>query len=327
MSKFVDYAEISVKGGNGGSGCVSFRREKYVPKGGPDGGNGGDGGNVIIKVDPHLNTLLDFKYRRSYRAEKGKNGKGKNQNGKRGEDVVIKVPPGTLVKDLEMEELLTDLVSDGQFVVAAKGGKGGRGNAHFATPTERAPRKCETGQKGEQRKLSLELKVLADVGIVGYPNAGKSTLLARLSQAKPKIDDYPFTTLYPNLGLVRLRDYHSFVLADIPGLIRGAHKGKGLGLEFLRHIQRTRILIFLLDITSPDPGDQFEALKEEMGLFDPQLPKKKAILALNKVDLLTRKDHKVRLNSQLPRCRISALTGEGLEKLLAFLDKELRKGE
>ncbi len=325
MSKFVDYAEISVKGGKGGLGCVSFRREKYVPKGGPDGGDGGDGGSVVIQVDPHLNTLLDFKYRRSYRAENGKNGKGKNQNGKKGEDVLIRVPPGTLVRDLDTEKLLSDLVSDGQSVVAAKGGKGGRGNAHFATSTERAPRKYETGQKGEQRRLSLELKVLADVGIVGYPNAGKSTLLARLSQAKPKIDDYPFTTLYPNLGLVRLKDYHSFVLADIPGLIRGAHKGKGLGLEFLRHIQRTRVLIFLLDVTSPDLGDQFEALRDEMRLFDPKLLKKKAILALNKVDLLSQKDHKVSLNSQLPRCRISALTGEGLEKLLVFLDKELRK--
>lgn len=325
MSKFVDYAEISVKGGKGGLGCVSFRREKYVPKGGPDGGDGGDGGSVVIQVDPHLNTLLDFKYRRSYRAENGKNGKGKNQNGKKGEDVLIRVPPGTLVRDLDTEKLLSDLVSDGQSVVAAKGGKGGRGNAHFATSTERAPRKYETGQKGEQRRLSLELKVLADVGIVGYPNAGKSTLLARLSQAKPKIDDYPFTTLYPNLGLVRLKDYHSFILADIPGLIRGAHKGKGLGLEFLRHIQRTRVLIFLLDVTSPDLGDQFEALRDEMRLFDPKLLKKKAILALNKVDLLSQKDHKVSLNSQLPRCRISALTGEGLEKLLVFLDKELRK--
>lgn len=325
MGKFVDYAEIFVKGGTGGSGCVSFRREKYVPKGGPDGGNGGDGGNVIVQVDPHLNTLLDFKYKRSYRAENGKNGKGKNQNGKKGKDVTIKVPPGTSVKDLDSGELISDLVSDGQFVAVARGGKGGRGNASFATSTEKSPRRFETGQKGQQVKLSLELKVLADVGIVGYPNAGKSTLLAKLSQAKPKIDDYPFTTLNPNLGVVKLKDYHSFVLADIPGLIQGAHRGKGLGLEFLRHIQRTKVLVFLLDITSPDLGDQFKALKQEMNLFDPDLLKKRAILTLNKTDLLAGKSFKVKLNSQLPRCKISALTGEGLEDLLNLLDKELKK--
>lgn len=325
MGKFVDYAEIVVKGGSGGSGCTSFRREKYVPKGGPDGGNGGDGGNVIVQVDPHLNTLLDFKYKRSYRAENGKNGKGKNQNGKKGKDVTIKVPPGTSVKDLYSGKLISDLVSEGQFVVVARGGKGGRGNACFATSTEKSPRRFETGQKGEQVKLSLELKVLADVGIVGYPNAGKSTLLAKLSQAKPKIDDYPFTTLNPNLGVVKSKDYHSFVLADIPGLIQGAHKGRGLGLEFLRHIQRTKVLIFLLDITSPDLADQFEALKQEMKLFDPDLLKKRAILTLNKTDLLARKSFKVKLNSRLPRCKISALTGEGLETLLDLLDKELKK--
>lgn len=325
MTKFIDYAEIKVKGGDGGSGCVSFRREKYVPKGGPDGGNGGNGGDVIVKVDPHLSTLLDFKYKRSYQAENGRNGKGKDQNGKKGKGVVIKVPPGTLVKDLETNKLLSDLVADDQFVVVAKGGKGGRGNAFFKTPTEKAPRKFETGQKGEQRMLSLELKVLADVGIVGYPNAGKSTLLAKLSEAKPKIDNYPFTTLHPNLGMVRLKDYHGFILADIPGLIQDAHKGKGLGLEFLRHIQRTKVLIFLLDITSPDLEDQFKALKQEMKLFDPSLLKKRAVLAFNKIDLLTRKRFKVTLNSQLPKCRISALTGQGLEKLLDLLDKEFKR--
>ena len=325
MGKFIDYAEIKVKAGDGGSGCVSFRREKYVPKGGPDGGDGGDGGNVIIQVDPHMSTLLDFKYKRSYRAEKGEGGKGKNQQGKKGKDVVIKVPPGTLVKDLEKEKILSDLVSADQFVVAAKGGKGGRGNAHFKTPTEKAPRKFEKGRKGEQKRLALELKVLADVGIVGYPNAGKSTLLAKLSQAKPKIDDYPFTTLYPNLGVVQMKDYHNFILADIPGLIQDAHKGKGLGLEFLRHIQRTKVLVFLLDVTSPDLRVQFKAMKKEMRLFDPGLLKKKAILALNKVDLLTNKRFKIDLNSKLPRCRISALTGEGIEDLLRLLDKEFKR--
>lgn len=325
MSKFIDYAEIKVKAGDGGCGCVSFRREKYVPKGGPDGGDGGDGGNVIIKVDQHMSTLLDFKYKRSYRAENGKGGKGKDQQGKNGKDVVIKVPPGTLIKDLEKGKILSDLVSADQFLVAAKGGKGGRGNAHFKTPTEKAPRKFEKGQKGEQKRLSLELKVLADVGIVGYPNSGKSTLLAKLSRAKPKIDDYPFTTLYPNLGVVQMKNYHNFILADIPGLIQDAHMGKGLGLEFLRHIQRTKVLVFLLDVTSPDLREQFTALKKEMRLFDPDLLKKKAILALNKIDLLTNRRLKIDLNSKLPRCRISALTGEGIEKLLRLLDKEFKR--
>jgi GTP-binding protein len=325
MSKFIDYAEIKVKAGDGGSGCVSFRREKYVPKGGPDGGDGGDGGNILIQVDQHMSTLLDFKYKRSYRAENGKGGKGKDKQGKNGKDVVIKVPPGTLVKDLEKEKILSDLVSADQFVVAAKGGKGGRGNAHFKTPTEKAPRKFEKGQKGEQKRLSLELKVLADVGIVGYPNAGKSTLLAKLSRAKPKIDEYPFTTLHPNLGVVKMKNYHNFILADIPGLIQDAHMGKGLGIEFLRHIQRTKVLVFLLDVTSPDMREQFTALKKEMRLFDPGLLKKKAILALNKIDLLTNKRLKMDLNSKLPRCRISALTGEGIEKLLRLLDKEFKR--
>lgn len=325
MSKFIDYAEIKVKAGDGGAGCVSFRREKYVPKGGPDGGDGGDGGQILIQVDPHLGTLLDFKYKRYYRAENGDSGKGKNQHGKKGKDVVIKVPPGTLIKDLEKGKLLADLVSSDQFVVVAKGGKGGRGNTHFKTPTEKAPRKFDQGQKGEQKMLSLELKVLADVGIVGYPNAGKSTLLAKLSEAKPKIDSYPFTTLHPNLGVVKMEDYHSFVLADIPGLIRDAHTGKGLGLEFLRHVQRTKVLVFLLDVTSPDLREQFDALKNEMRLFDPGLLKKKAILALNKIDLLTAKKFNINLNSQLPRCKISALTGEGLEKFLKLLNEELKR--
>ncbi len=325
MSKFIDYAEIKVKAGDGGAGCVSFRREKYVPKGGPDGGDGGDGGQVIIQVDSHLGTLLDFRYKRYYRAENGDGGKGKNQYGKKGKDVVIKVPPGTLVKDLERGKFLSDLVSADQFAVVAMGGKGGRGNTHFKTPTEKAPRKFEKGQKGEQKILSLELKVLADVGIVGYPNAGKSTLLAQLSEAKPKIDSYPFTTLHPNLGVVKMKDYHSFVLADIPGLIPDAHKGKGLGLEFLRHVQRTKVLVFLLDVTSPDLREQFDALKNEMRLFDPGLLKKKAILALNKIDLLNAKKFNINLNSQLPRCRISALTGEGIEKFLKLLNEELKR--
>jgi GTP-binding protein len=325
VSKFIDYAEIKVKAGDGGSGCVSFRREKYVPKGGPDGGDGGEGGKVIIQVDPHLGTLMDFKYKRYYRAENGKGGKGKDQQGKKGKDVVIKVPPGTLVKDLEKEKILSDLVSADQFVVAAKGGKGGRGNAHFKTSTEKAPRKFEKGQKGEQKRLALELKVLADVGIVGYPNSGKSTLLAKLSRAKPKIDEYPFTTLHPNLGVVQMKNYHNFILADIPGLIQDAHKGKGLGLEFLRHIQRTKVLVFLLDVTSPDLREQLNALKKEMRLFDPGLLRKKAILALNKIDLLTSKRFKINLNTKLPRCRISALTGEGIERLLRLLDKEFKR--
>ncbi len=323
---FVDYAEIEVRGGDGGRGCISFRREKYIPKGGPDGGDGGKGGDVILKVEQDLSTLLDFHYRRAYKAGRGKHGKGKNRTGEGGEDLVVKVPPGTIAKDKISRESLTDLISVTDFYVIAKGGRGGKGNTHFKSSTLQAPRFAQPGEKGEVRKIILELKLLADVGIVGPPNSGKSTLLARVSDARPKIAPYPFTTLKPNLGVVRLKDHKSFILADIPGLIEGAHQGKGLGLDFLRHIQRTKVLLFLLDVTASDLISEYDNLKNELKLYDLSLLEKPAILALNKIDLLTEKDKKrLKLEIGLPLVKLSALTGEGIEKLLDCINQELEK--
>jgi len=323
---FVDYAGIEVRGGEGGRGCISFRREKYVPKGGPDGGDGGKGGDVILKVDADLSTLLDFHYKRVYQALKGKHGRGKNCKGEGGEDLIVKVPPGTVVKNKVSGLILADLVSEGDSFVAAKGGRGGKGNAHFKSSTHQAPRFAQPGEKGEVKKIILELKLLADVGIVGPPNAGKSTLLARVSDAKPKIASYPFTTLKPNLGVVRLEDHKSFILADIPGLIEGAHQGKGLGLDFLRHIQRTKLLLFLLDVTSSDLISEYNNLKKELKLYDLSLLKKPSILALNKVDLLTEEDKKkLKLNLDTPIVKVSALSGEGIKELLEVISLELEK--
>jgi GTP-binding protein len=331
---FVDYAEIQVKAGDGGKGCVSFRREKYVPKGGPDGGDGGDSGEVVIGVDSNLTTLLDFKYKRFYKAENGGQGKGKNQHGKKGESVVIKVPPGTIVGDLKTGKVLADLISEDQKVVVVKGGKGGRGNTHFKTSTDQSPRKFEPGEKGEEKKLFLELRILADIGIVGFPNVGKSTLLSKITKAQPKISSYPFTTLSPNLGVVKMsektfpgeKEYLDFVIADIPGLIEGAHKGKGLGLEFLRHIKRTKILLYLLDVTSEDLSADFKTLQKEMKLYDSELLKKPAIVVLNKIDLLSADKKKiVGFSTDVKICKISALTGEGVSKLLQILGSYFKK--
>ncbi|UCB52031.1 MAG: GTPase ObgE [Candidatus Zixiibacteriota bacterium] len=322
---FIDYAEIWVKGGDGGRGCVSFRREKYVPKGGPDGGNGGDGGNVIIRVDPHMTTLLDYRYRKHYKAENGKPGEGTLKQGKQGKDITVRVPPGTVVKELETGKVLADLTKKNQKVVAAHGGRGGRGNASFKSPTHQSPRKSEPGAKGEKIKLALELKLLADVGIVGQPNVGKSTLLSRLSAAKPKIASYPFTTLTPNLGMVKLEDHRGFVLADIPGLIEGAHQGKGLGHEFLKHIQRTKLLLYLLDASSDDIEGDYQALVEEIELFDPLLSQRPRVVALNKIDLWE-KAKKVEVNGgKMSVCCISALTGKGLKELLGILRSKLEE--
>ena len=324
---FVDYAEIEVWGGKGGNGCISFRREKYLPKGGPNGGDGGKGGDVILKVDPDLSTLLDFHYKRIYKAENGKHGEGKDRTGENGKDLVVKVPPGTVVKDKESGEVLGDLVSSEDLFIVAKGGRGGKGNAHFKSSTNQAPRFAQPGEKGKTRKIILELKLLADVGIVGPPNAGKSTLLARISDARPKIGPYPFTTLRPNLGVVRLKSGKNFILADIPGLIEGAHKGKGLGLDFLRHIQRTKILVFLLDVTVPDIPLEYNRLKQELKLYDLSLLEKPAILALNKIDLLPDKEKKkIKVNLDLPSVKISALTGVGIKELLNIISRELEKG-
>jgi GTP-binding protein len=322
---FIDYVEIKVKAGKGGNGCTSFRREKYVPKGGPDGGNGGDGGNVIIKVDPHMTTLLDFRYVKHYKAGNGGDGKGALKHGKRGEDVWIKVPPGTIVKDIETKKILVDLTKEDQIFVVAKGGKGGKGNARFKSPTNQAPRRSEPGARGEEKKLSLELKLLADVGLVGHPNVGKSTLLAKLSSARPKIADYPFTTLSPSLGMVRLNESKSFVLADIPGLIEGAHQGKGLGLQFLKHIQRTKLLLYLLDVTSPDIKSDYQTLQNEIKLFDPQLFRRPRVVAINKIDLIPQAKTSKFNDAQNNICYISALTGEGLKSLLDIIRLELEK--
>lgn len=313
---FVDYAEIEVQAGNGGDGHVSFRREKYIPKGGPDGGDGGKGGDVLVLADENMNTLLDFKHKRMFKAEPGERGGKRDKSGKNGRDVIIKLPPGTIVRNSETKEMIVDLKPDSKPFVVARGGRGGKGNAHFKSPTNQTPRKASPGQPGEYRKLELELKLIADVGLVGYPNAGKSTLLSRISDARPKIADYPFTTLVPNLGIVRTADYRNFVVADIPGVIEGAHAGKGLGLEFLRHIQRTRILLYLIECTDKEPEISYNMLRAELGLFDTELLEKPSLVVINKIDLLNEEGRK-NLNS-LPKSwhMISAVSGENVDKLL-----------
>lgn len=282
---FADRARIEVSGGRGGRGCVSFRREKYVPKGGPDGGDGGHGGRVLLTVNPHLRTLLDLQSRTRFRAESGKNGSGNQRTGRSGEDLAVSVPPGTLVFDDATGDLLADLLLPDASFEAARGGRGGRGNARFATSTHRAPREAEPGEPGEERTLRLELRLIADVGLVGFPNVGKSTLLARLSAARPRIADYPFTTLEPLLGLVRVDEVRSFVLADLPGLIEGAHRGRGLGHEFLRHIWRTRTLLVLIDTLSADPARDYTALRHELGAYHADLLEKPMLVVSSRCDL------------------------------------------
>lgn len=332
--QFVDYVKIHVKAGDGGSGCVSFRREKYVPRGGPDGGDGGRGGHVIFRATEELNTLLDFKYRREYKAEKGQHGMGKKMHGRDGKDLIIPVPVGTLVKDADTGEVLVDLDRDEAEVLVANGGRGGLGNAHFATPTRQTPRFAQPGEKGEERFLILELKLLADVGLIGLPNAGKSTLISVISSAKPKIADYPFTTLTPTLGVVKLSDFRSFVVADIPGLIEGAHKGAGLGFQFLRHVERTSILLHLIDISEGAYGDPVENLKKinkELELYSPRLIGKPQVVVGTKTDIA---GNKKRLNKLAEYCKtnaidffpISAVTGEGIKRLLAYLSVYKSKG-
>lgn len=312
---FVDYVQIEVHAGDGGDGRVSFRREKYVPKGGPDGGDGGKGGDVLVTADPNMATLLDLKYQKIYRAESGEKGGSANRSGKDGQDLLIKLPVGTIVRDLNTKEVLADLKKPGETAIVAAGGRGGKGNVHFKSSTNQTPRKATPGQKGQKRLLELELKLIADVGLVGFPNAGKSTLLSRISDARPKIADYPFTTKVPNLGIVKTGDYRSFVVADIPGIIEGAHLGKGLGLEFLRHIQRTRVLVYLIECTAVDTELQLGMLKAELGLYDPELLQKPSIVAINKIDLLDSEGR--RMLETLPGdwLPISAITGENTDKL------------
>lgn len=283
---FIDRVRIRVKAGDGGSGIVSFRREKFVPLGGPDGGDGGRGGDVIVRGDANLATLLDFTYRDSWRAENGDHGSGANRSGAAGADIVLPVPPGTVIRDAESGELLAEILDEGDTAVVARGGRGGKGNAFFATSTRQAPREYQPGEDGEERALELELKLIADVGLVGQPNAGKSTLLSVISAARPKIADYPFTTLAPNLGVVQLSDARTFVVADIPGIIEGAHEGKGLGLQFLRHIERTRLLAFLIPVDSMDWQAEYEQLRREVSSYSTELAQKPHCLVFTKMDLL-----------------------------------------
>jgi GTP-binding protein len=330
--KFVDEARIHVKAGDGGNGCISFRRERFIPRGGPDGGDGGKGGDVIFQADAQLSTLLDFTYPKQFRAQRGSHGKGKNQTGRNGKDLILRIPVGTLVREDQTGEVLQDLLFDGQSFVAARGGRGGRGNARFATPTHRAPRRAEKGEPGEERWLRLELKLLADVGLIGFPNVGKSTLLSKISSARPKIGDYPFTTLVPNLGVVSREGERPFVVADIPGLIEGAAQGAGLGLAFLRHVERTRLFIHLLELCgdpSREPIRDFHALNQELKSYDPVLLEKMQIVALNKIDLPSVRERAGDLEKEFkkmgyPFYRISGKTGEGTEEMVEGVCRTLQ---
>ncbi len=331
--RFVDEIKIRVQAGKGGSGCMSFRREKYVPRGGPDGGDGGDGGDVVLVASERKQTLLDFRYRQLYRAKSGRHGQGKNKHGRSGADLVLQVPVGTMVKDPESGRVLADLDRPGRRWVAARGGRGGRGNARFATPTRRAPRFAEEGREGEERELKLELKLLADVGLVGFPNAGKSSLITAVSAATPKIADYPFTTLVPHLGVVAYGDAPPFVMADIPGLIRGAHQGAGLGFKFLRHIERTRVILHVIDISElPDenvllPWKQIEV---ELDSYSDVFADKPRVIALNKADLVDAQRLETIVatyrSTSVPVFVISALARFGLTDLIRHLLSVLETG-
>lgn len=320
MSQFVDRVEIQVEGGKGGNGCIAFRREKYVPKGGPDGGNGGAGGSVVFTVDPNLKTLLDFRHRPSYRARAGGAGRGKNCSGRGGDELLIRVPPGTVFHAAADGRVLADLTEPGARWIAAAGGRGGKGNTHFATSTRQAPRFAQDGEEGENRDLILELKLIADIGIVGLPNAGKSTLLARVTRANPKIGSYPFTTLKPNLGLTILDDERQMILADVPGLVEGAHRGKGLGLEFLRHVERTRVLLYLIDSAGEHPPADLEILRQELGSHSPSLLKKPSVVVLSRIDLVGPEERptvtRAMAEGGTAAMIVSSVTGEGVNDLM-----------
>ena len=342
---FVDEVDIHVVAGDGGNGCLAFRREKFVPRGGPSGGDGGDGGSVFIVASPHTNTLINYRFHPEFGADRGGHGEGSNRTGETGNDLELAVPIGTLVFEKtndpdQPHRLLADLAEEGQRVLVARGGRGGLGNAHFATSTNRAPRKTQPGEQGEVRDLHLELKLLADVGLVGFPNAGKSTLISRISAARPKIADYPFTTLTPNLGVVSLSDDRSFVVADVPGLIEGAHRGLGLGHRFLRHLERTKVLVHLVDVSGAsgrDPAADLDTLRRELELFAPSLAAKPQIVAANKIDAAAgdgpgepgSTDAAIPALAarakalDLPFHRISAVTGEGIPALLEAMWRRL----
>lgn len=315
---FIDEAKINVKAGNGGNGCVSFRHEKYVPKGGPDGGDGGNGGNVIFVVDKNLNTLIEFKYHQHFKAASGKHGQGAKKHGHSGNDVIVSVPLGTIARDGETVKIIADLSDPEDRIIIARGGKGGKGNAQFATATNQTPKRAEKGLPGEENTILFELKLIADIGLVGFPNAGKSTLLSRVSSAHPKIADYPFTTLQPNLGIVQYDDFKSFVMADIPGIIEGAHDGKGLGFRFLRHIERTKVLLFLIECTVENPVDEYNKLLEELRLFSDKLIKKQRLVALTKTDIIPSGERIIipDFGENTEALAISAVSGDGIKGLI-----------
>src|SRR5256712_1262056 len=334
---FIDRVVIQVTAGTGGSGASSFRREKFVPKGGPDGGDGGVGGSVFVKVDPNLATLLDCRYHTHWTAERGQHGKGKNMSGRSADDVSLPVPPGTEVRDADTGEVLGEMIQPDQVLLVAKGGRGGRGNQHFATPTHQSPREWEPGEQGAERRLELVLKLIADVGLLGEPNAGKSTLLSVISAARPKIADYPFTTLEPNLGVVGLSDHRSFVVADIPGIIEGAHAGKGLGLRFLQHVERTRLIAVLVPADSPDPPETYVLLRRDAAAYSKELAAKPHVVVLTKSDLgvltpgwqpgvntPTNRSVPIRTEAGAPVVTISAIARQGIPELLEVLWKTLK---
>jgi GTPase len=320
---FIDEAKFFVKAGDGGNGCASFRREKYVPKGGPNGGDGGRGGNVIIRAQKKLQSLIDFRYRSHFKAEKGMNGQGKDMHGRNGKDCIMEVPAGSLIKDSESGQILADLLNDGDMFIAANGGEGGLGNPHFASGTNRSPRIATKGKEGEEKWLKIELKLIADIGLVGLPNAGKSTLLAQLSAANPKIADYPFTTLEPQLGVLQVKHHDPCIIADIPGLVQGASKGVGLGHAFLRHIERTSILLHVIDAASETVEEDYRILENELHTYKEELLRRTYFLVLNKIDKVSAKQLKqLEKHFSLSGCntvRISGLTGEGIEDLKILL--------
>ena len=321
---FIDYTKVTCYSGNGGAGKISFRREKFVPKGGPDGGNGGRGGNIVFVVDAHLYTLQDVRYNRVYRAKSGEPGGKSEKTGKNGADLLIRVPPGTIIKDSESDKVLADLVDVGDTYVSCKGGIGGRGNVNFKSATNQTPRIAQPGKQGEKGIFNLELKILADVGLVGLPNAGKSTLLSRITSATPKIADYPFTTLQPYLGIVKVGNFKSFVMADIPGIIEGASEGKGLGHQFLKHIERNRLLLFLIDSQNEEPLKTFKLLREELFSFNPSLKEKPYIIVRSKFDLIVNDESRMKWPIELGDViDISAVTGYGIDMLINKIDKKL----
>ncbi len=324
---FIDQVTIKVEGGTGGSGAEAFRREMGVPRGGPSGGDGGDGGDVVLVCDGQLSTLLDFRYRSEYRASRGRHGEGSNRTGSRGKDAELRAPPGTIVRDKETGELLGELLTDGERLVVAPGGRGGRGNARFVTATNQAPRRWEPGEEGVRRTLELTLKLIADVGLVGEPNAGKSTFLSSVSAARPKVADYPFTTLTPNLGVVERSDHRSFVVADIPGIIEGAHQGKGLGHQFLRHIERTRTLALMVPVDDPDPEGSYNRLREELARYSADLSQRPHCVVFTKADLLPPDDPTPRIDAPAAWAtfRISSVSREGLEPFLDALWDRIRE--